>query len=123
MRSKSKDSGSSTLDREPSPERHAAFGAFACPTSAPGAFDFPIGPFGFPLGDGPRVAEHDASGLQRKLEQALRKLDQGKVTSVISKLQDFIAQVSDFVLAGKLTTAQGQPLIDAAQDIIDSLGG
>jgi hypothetical protein len=69
------------------------------------------------------VAEHDASGLQRKLEQALRKLDQGKVTSVISKLQDFIAQVSDFVLAGKLTTAQGQPLIDAAQDIIDSLGG
>ncbi len=67
--------------------------------------------------------QRDASGLIRKLEQAITKLDRGKFASAISKLQDFIAQVNDFISAGKLTAAEGQPLIDAAQEIIASLGG
>jgi PKD repeat protein len=75
------------------------------------------------LVDGEALTERDSRGLIRKLEQTIRKLDQGKVTSAISKLQDFIVQVTDFIDGGKLTTAEGEPLIEAAQAIIDSLGG
>ena len=41
--------------------------------------------------------------------------------AIINQLKAFINQVSAFVNAGILSPAEGQPLIDDAQDIIDSI--
>jgi hypothetical protein len=84
----------------------------------------------------PPVLGRDAQGLIRKLEQAINRLhwvllpgepftpgNPYNPRAAIRLLQAFIVQVRDFIQEGKLTAAQGQPLIDAAQEIIDSLGG
>ena len=41
--------------------------------------------------------------------------------AIINQLKAFINQVGAFVNAGILSPAEGQPLIDDAQDIIDSI--
>ena len=61
------------------------------------------------------------NSLQTKLSAALDQVTLGHTQGAVAKLNDFIKQVSNFVKAGKLTTAQGQPLIDAAQALINEL--
>ena len=61
------------------------------------------------------------SGLLRKLDAAGQALDRGNATAAINQLQAFINQVEAFINAGTLSPAEGQPLIDAAQAIIDAL--
>jgi len=63
------------------------------------------------------------NALMNKLDQAINKLDQGKITQAINHLQAFINQVNDFINTGVLTPAEGQPLIDAANRIIAVLSG
>jgi hypothetical protein len=58
-----------------------------------------------------------------KLENAIKKIDQGKPKPAINMLNAFINQVNDFIIEGILTPTEGQALIDAANAIISSLGG
>jgi len=56
-----------------------------------------------------------------KLEGALNQLGKGNVGPAINMLQSFVNEVSAFIQSGKLTPAEGQPLLDAANAIIAAL--
>ena len=62
------------------------------------------------------------TSLTKKLTAALDQLDKGHTTAACHKLQDFIDQVNGFINAGKLKPAPGQPLINSAMDIRDTIG-
>ncbi|MCH8034369.1 MAG: PKD domain-containing protein [Bacteroidetes bacterium] len=61
------------------------------------------------------------TALITQLNLALDKLDQGNITAAVNKLNVFITLVSAFITAGILSSAEGQPLIDLAQAIIDAI--
>lgn len=61
------------------------------------------------------------NALISKLEAAIQKLDQGNSNAAENQLNAFINQVNAMVNSGTLTTAQGQLLIDAANDIINNI--
>ena len=71
----------------------------------------------------------DAGALNRgqgnslivKLEGALKKLDQGQLKPAVNRLGAFINEVNSLIDEGVLTPEEGQPLIDAAQSIIDQI--
>ena len=63
------------------------------------------------------------NALIAKLEAAIQQLDRGNTQTAINQLQCFVNQMSAFIRAGTVPPAQGQPLIDAAQQIIAALGG
>jgi hypothetical protein len=72
------------------------------------------------LDDG--VLRHgEGNGLIKKLEDAIKLLDQGKVLPAKNKLGDLIDQVQGLIVAGKLSPEQGQPLIGTAQAVLDQL--
>ncbi len=61
------------------------------------------------------------NGLIAKLQMAIQQLDKGNTNTAINQLQAFINEVNADISSGKLTPAQGQPLIDAANAIIAAL--
>jgi probable HAF family extracellular repeat protein/YD repeat-containing protein len=61
--------------------------------------------------------------LIAKLQAALAYLKQGQTQLAIDSVNAFANQVSVFVKTGKLTTDQGQPLIDGAATVVQQLGG
>ena len=61
------------------------------------------------------------NALITKLNGAINKLNQRNTNAAINILQAFINQVSAFINAGILSSAEGQPLIDTAQAIIDAI--
>jgi len=63
------------------------------------------------------------NALLSRLNDAIKKIDQGKDAIAVSLLQAFSDQVNDLVDDGILTPADGQPLIDGANAIINALGG
>ena len=63
----------------------------------------------------------DGNSLMVKLESAIKKLQKGKSGGAISKLMALIDQVNGFISTGVLTAAEGDPLIDAANSIIDEI--
>jgi hypothetical protein len=63
------------------------------------------------------------NALLVKLNQATQQLDQGKTNVAINLLRAFISQVNDFIGEGILTAEEGQALIDAANEIIDTISG
>lgn len=63
----------------------------------------------------------NGNALTSKLENAVAKIDKGKTNAASNQLNAFINQINDFVDSGKLTSQQGQDLVDAVQAIIDSL--
>jgi hypothetical protein len=69
------------------------------------------------------LSRGQGNALLNKLGAAIKKLDQGKDEVAINLLQALINQVSDFVDEGILTPAEGQSLIDAANQIIGAIGG
>jgi uncharacterized repeat protein (TIGR03803 family) len=74
-----------------------------------------IGPPG-PLNGG------QGNSLISKLESALAQLARGNVTPARNQLEAFVNEVEAFIQAGKLTEAEGRPLVLAAQRIIAALG-
>ena len=56
-----------------------------------------------------------------KLEAAIKKLQKDKSGGAIGKLMVFIDQVNGFISTGVLTPAEGDPLINAANAIIDEI--
>jgi hypothetical protein len=64
----------------------------------------------------------DGRTLTTKLNDAIHRLDKGKTQTGVSKLTGFVKQVNVFTKQRKLTSAQAQPLIDAANQAIASAG-
>jgi len=61
------------------------------------------------------------NSLRVKLEVALHTLQKRNTTAASSQLQAFINQVNAFMSAGILSEVEGQPLIDAATQVITEL--
>jgi len=61
------------------------------------------------------------NALSGKLEDALDKFNAGKTKPALNKLNAFINQVTALIAGGTLTHPQGDPLIAAAQAIIDQI--
>jgi predicted outer membrane repeat protein len=66
-----------------------------------------------------------ASGLTSKVTAADQSLNNGKLTPAVNELNAFINQLNAFVKSGTVTSAQGQPLIDGANQLISAanIGG
>jgi predicted outer membrane repeat protein len=75
------------------------------------------------LADSGTINGGQSNALITKLENAAGYVDSGQEAQAISKMQTFISQVNSFIGSGVLTSAEGQPLIDKANAIIQSLGG
>jgi probable HAF family extracellular repeat protein len=67
------------------------------------------------------LTTQEAAGLQRKLIAAQMRLEDGKPLVAANKLLDFIDQVNALIRSRRLSLAQGEALIQAAQDIVDVL--
>ena len=73
------------------------------------------------LNDDGIVNRGQAKSLINRLNLVTAMLNDGKTTAAGHLLESFIMEVQAFVNAGVLTAEQGQPLIDTAQKLIDSL--
>jgi hypothetical protein len=58
-----------------------------------------------------------ASQLEKKLDDALAKLAEGKTGAALAKLESFVAKVASLVEAGKLSAADGSDLIAGARRV------
>jgi len=70
----------------------------------------------------PPLAGQQSQGLVSKLQAALDAVNQGKTNVACNKLADFISQVQAYIGNGTLTSAQGQPLINSAANLRNTLG-
>ncbi|MEK6302812.1 MAG: HYR domain-containing protein [Acidobacteriota bacterium] len=70
----------------------------------------------------PPLSGQQIQGLGSKLQAALNALNDGKTNVACNKLADFISQVTGLINNGTLTPAQGQPLIDSAANVRNTLG-
>ena len=64
-----------------------------------------------------------AFSLTTELESVLARLDRKNTTVANKMLQGFINQIEGLIQAGRLSSTDGQLLIDAAQSVIDQLNG
>jgi hypothetical protein len=64
------------------------------------------------------LIQGQGNSLIAKLNAATKNLNNGNTNVAINELHAFINEVQADIRAGKLTPAQGQPLIDAANAII-----
>jgi alpha-tubulin suppressor-like RCC1 family protein len=62
-----------------------------------------------------------ATSMTRILERVIAQLDRENPSVSVRMLEAFIFKVNAFITAGILSPEQGQPLIDAAQGIIDAI--
>ena len=70
-----------------------------------------------------RLNSGQGNALIAKLEAAIGQLDRGNINAAINQLESFVNQVNDLIDTGVLPPEEGQPLIDAANQIITVLGG
>jgi hypothetical protein len=70
----------------------------------------------------PPLSGQQVQGLQSKLQAALDAINDGKTNVACNKLADFINQVSAYISNGTLTSAQGQPLINSANNVRNTIG-
>jgi hypothetical protein len=70
----------------------------------------------------PPLTGTQTQGLVSKLQAALDAVNQGKTNVACNKLADFINQVQVYISNGTLTSAQGQPLINSAANVRNTLG-
>jgi sugar lactone lactonase YvrE len=62
----------------------------------------------------------NTNALTSKLNSAIQKLNQGKITPAVNQLNSLINQINAFIQIGKLSASEGQPLIAAINDAIRS---
>ena len=74
-----------------------------------------------PLIDNGALNLGQGNALLSKFDAIDRQLERGNIEAAAGLFQAFINQVQAFLNAGLLTLAQGQPLIDAAENAIDQL--
>jgi len=70
-----------------------------------------------------KLNQGQGNALKAKLNAAIQQLNKGKTHTAINQLQAFINQVNAFINAGILSPADGQALIDAANNIINCISG
>lgn len=70
----------------------------------------------------PGLTGTQRQGLLSKLTAALDAINDGKTNVACNKLSDFINQVQTFINGGTLTSAQGQPLINSAAKVRNTIG-
>jgi uncharacterized repeat protein (TIGR01451 family) len=70
----------------------------------------------------PGLTGQQRQGLLSKLQAALDAINDGKTNVACNKLADFIAQVQSYISNGVLTSAQGQPLINSAAKVRNTIG-
>jgi uncharacterized protein YjdB len=77
------------------------------------------------LADLGMIGRGEANSAQRHLSNALRSIERGHNATALSKLQDLIDDLQDWIDDPDvpLTEVDGQPVIDAVQNLIDDLGG
>ena len=63
----------------------------------------------------------NGNALISKLEAARKQLERGHIRPTGNQINAFINQVDAFIRSGKLTPQQGQPLIDAAMNILQQI--
>jgi len=68
-----------------------------------------------------KLNEGQAVSLIQKLDSAIKKLEDGKDNSAYNMLQSFINHIEAFMKSGVLTYDEGQPLIDSARAVQDTL--
>ncbi|MGH9961072.1 MAG: HYR domain-containing protein, partial [Pyrinomonadaceae bacterium] len=68
------------------------------------------------------ISGNQKQGLLSKLQAALDAINSNKKNVACNKLNDFINQVQSFINNGSLTPAQGQPLINSAQRVRNTIG-
>ena len=71
--------------------------------------------------DEDKLNEGQAVSLIQKLESAIKKLEDGKDNSAYNMLKSFINHIEAFMKSGVLTYEEGQPLIDSARAVQDTL--
>jgi ElaB/YqjD/DUF883 family membrane-anchored ribosome-binding protein len=69
-----------------------------------------------------KLSGQQAQGLNSKLQAALDAVNNGQTNVACNKLNDFISQVTAFINNGTLTSADGQPLINSAAHVRNTLG-
>jgi len=67
------------------------------------------------------ISNGQANSLSQKIDNAVKKLDQGRPEKAIQQLNNFINQVNEFVTDGVMTSAEAQPLIDTTNRIINAI--
>ncbi len=67
------------------------------------------------------LAAIHAPPLLAKLNNALLAIEDGNATEAMDSLTDFINQLNSHVSTGKLSATDGQPLIDAAEALLQGL--
>lgn len=70
----------------------------------------------------PGLTGQQRQGLLSKLQAALDAINENKINVACNKLSDFISQVQSFINNGTLTSAQGQPLLNSAAHVRNTLG-
>ena len=70
----------------------------------------------------PPLSGTQVQGLLSKLQAALDAINQNKMNVACNKLADFILQVQGYIGNGTLTSAQGQPLINSANHVRNTIG-
>jgi probable HAF family extracellular repeat protein len=61
------------------------------------------------------------NALTAKLEAAIQQLDRGNTRAAANQLTAFINQVESLIAEGLLSAEDGEPLIEAARDILETI--
>ena len=69
------------------------------------------------LVDSGTLNQGQGNSLITKIEGVIAKIEQGQTTPACNKLNAFINQVSGFINGAVLEAGEGQPLIDAAENL------
>ena len=69
-----------------------------------------------------KLSGQQAQGLTSKLQAALDAVNNGQTNVACNKLNDFISQVTAYINNGTLTSADGQPLINSAAKVRNTVG-
>jgi hypothetical protein len=70
----------------------------------------------------PSLPQNKANPLITKLNQVVTKLDGGQTNAACGQFGAFLNQLNADINNGTLTPAQGQPLLNAANTILTSMG-
>lgn len=70
----------------------------------------------------PPLSGQQSQGLVAKLQAALNAVNNNQINVACNKLHELIQQVQAFINNGTLTSAQGQPLINSAAKVRNTLG-
>jgi N-acetylneuraminic acid mutarotase len=68
------------------------------------------------------LSQGNGNALTVKLQTAINSMNKGNTLAGCKQLQAFISQTRAFINSGRLTTAQGQALIDSASAVMTSMG-